>query len=118
MTPSDFSSRDSLSAGSPSESPYSPKNASGCGASANPAASTSDEKFRQAETRLRELGATHYMLETWGPDNNRYHFVCKMAVGDNAEVSRVFQAFGDDPWQAMGTVLRQVEEWRARPQPQ
>ncbi len=56
------------------------------------------------------------MLETWGTDSNRYHFVCKMSIAGNAEVNRVFQAFGDNPWQAMETVLRQVEDWRARPQ--
>jgi hypothetical protein len=75
---------------------------------------TSDEKFRRAEMRLRELGATHYMLETWGQDNGRYRFVCKMSVGGNAEVTRYFQAIDDNPWQAMQTVLEQVEDWRAR----
>jgi hypothetical protein len=77
-----------------------------------------DEKFRRTEMRLRDLGATHYMLETWGPDNNRYRFVCKMAIGGNADVNRYFQAVDDDPWQAMETVLQQVEQWRSRPQPQ
>jgi hypothetical protein len=118
LTPSDAAPHDSYSAAPPTESPYANKAASATGATTVPSASVSDEKFRQAETRLRELGATHYMLETWGPDNNRYHFVCKMAIGGNADVSRVFQAFGDDPWQAMQTVLQQVEDWRARPQPQ
>jgi hypothetical protein len=79
---------------------------------------TTDEKFRRAEIRLRELGATHYMLETWGADNNRYRFVCKMSVGGNAEVTRYFQAIDDNPWQAMQTVLEQVEDWRSRSQPQ
>jgi hypothetical protein len=83
-----------------------------------PIAAGGDEKFRQAETRLRELGATHYVLETWGPDNNRYRFACKMAIGGNGGVNRYFQAIEDDPWRAMTAVLHQVEEWRNQPQPQ
>ena len=81
-----------------------------------PLPATNDDRFRQAEARLRELGATHYMLETWGPDNNRYRFVCKMAIGGNAGVNRYFQAIEDDPCQAMTEVLHQVEQWRAQPQ--
>jgi hypothetical protein len=83
-----------------------------------PLPATGDEKFRQVEMRLRELGATHYMLETWGPDNNRYRFACKMAIGGNGGVNRYFQAIEDDPWRAMAAVLHQVEEWRNQPQPQ
>jgi hypothetical protein len=73
-----------------------------------------DEQFRWAEQRLRELGATHYLLETWGPDNNRYRFACKMALGGNTAVNRYFQAIDDDPWRAMESVLQQVEQWRAQ----
>ena len=105
------------SPGAPASSPYASA-AGGVADSAGGAAGAgTDEKFRQAEMRLRELGATHYMLETWGPDNSRYRFVCKMAVGGNAEVNRYFQAIDDNPWQAMQSVLAQVEQWRARPQP-
>lgn len=105
------------SPGAPASSPYASA-AGGAGDHAGGAAGAgTDEKFRQAEMRLRELGATHYMLETWGPDNSRYRFVCKMAVGGNAEVNRYFQAIDDNPWQAMQSVLAQIEQWRARPQP-
>ncbi len=86
--------------------------------SAAAAAGNSDgEQFRRAEARLRELGATHYTLETWGSDNNRYRFVCKMAIGGNPGVNRYFQAIEDDPWRAMNAVLQQVETWRSQ-QPQ
>jgi hypothetical protein len=108
----------SLAAGARAETPYASKTDLVGGNVAKAAPAANDEKFQQAETRLRELGATHYMLETWGPDNNRYRFVCKMAIGGNSEVNRYFQAVDDDPMQAMETVLRQVEEWRSRPQPQ
>jgi hypothetical protein len=78
-----------------------------------PLSATSDDRFRQAEQRLRELGATHYTLETWGPDNNRYRFVCKIAVGGNTGVNRYFQAIEDDPWQAMTKVVHEVEQLSA-----
>ena len=110
---------------SPQTEPYATSISSGAkavssgGNSTDPAplAATGDKKFRQVEMRLRKLGATHYMLETWGPDNNRYRFVCKMAIGGNAGVNRYFQAIENDPWQAMTEVLHQVEQWRAQPQP-
>ena len=76
--------------------------------------STDNEQFRRAGARLRELGATHYTLETWGPDNNQFRFVCKMAIGGNAEMNRYFQAIDNDPWRAMQSVLEQVEAWRAQ----
>ncbi len=71
-----------------------------------------DNKFRLAETRLRELGATHYVLETWGPQNERYRFACRMAIGGNVGVNRHFEAVDQDPWRAMEDVLRQVEQWQ------
>jgi hypothetical protein len=74
-----------------------------------------DEKFRRAEMRLRELGATQYALEAWGHDNSRYLFVCRMAVGGNPNVNQVFQATKNDPWDAMQDVLAQVEQWRSQP---
>jgi len=82
-----------------------------------PAAGTNagDEKFRRAEMRLRELGATQYVLEAWGHDNSRYLFVCRMAVGGNPNVNQVFQATKTDPWDAMQDVLAQVEQWRSQP---
>ena len=80
-------------------------------------AGTDGEQFRRAEARLRELGATHYTLETWGSENNKYRFVCKVAVGGNPSVNRYFQSIEDDPWRAMDAVLQQVETWRAQ-QPQ
>jgi len=120
LAPSDSIGRDmtGMPTSAAAESPYAAKSNPVRDNAAPVAAGTNDEKFRRAEMRLRELGATHYMLETWGPDNNRYRFVCKMAIGGNAEVNRYFQAIDENPWQAMETVLRQVEDWRSRGQPQ
>jgi hypothetical protein len=82
-------------------------------ASRPPADASRDERFRWAETRLRDLGATHYMLETWGPDNRQYRFGCKMALAGNSIATQYFEAVKDDPWQAMENVLQQVEQWQA-----
>jgi hypothetical protein len=83
------------------------------GSTRSPLASgNGDDKFRLAETRLKELGATHYVLETWGPQNEQYRFACRMAVGGNVGVNRHFEAVEDDPWRAMESVLRQVEDWQ------
>lgn len=78
-----------------------------------PADASRDERFRWAEMRLRDLGATHYMLETWGPDNRQYRFGCKMGLPGSTIATQYFEAIKDDPWQAMESVLQQVEQWQA-----
>ncbi|MCC7084235.1 MAG: hypothetical protein IT427_04420 [Pirellulales bacterium] len=82
--------------------------------SSNQAIGSGDDKFRQAEGRLRQLGATQYVLETWGPQNDRYRFACRMAVGRNVGVTQHFEAIESDPWSAMEEVLRQVEQWQRK----
>jgi hypothetical protein len=62
--------------------------------------------------RLKQLGATYYVLESWGDDQQLYRFFCKMAVADSADYTRCFEATGADPRQAMQQVLQQVESWR------
>ncbi len=100
--------------------------AAGTGANshpADPAANGSPDsctvQFRRIERRLRELGATYYLLETWGQEGDRYRFLCHMAIAGNTESgrNRIFQDTGSDPLQAMQSVLQQVEDWRARRQP-
>ncbi len=131
INPNEFTLRDPLAANSTAVGEHIDRRASTPGAAAAPlqrdeipsanaappggAGSTAgDARFHQAEMRLRELGATHYMLESWGPDNNRYRFVCQMAVAGGAGMSKYFQAIEDDPWRAMDSVLRQVEDWRSQ----
>jgi len=72
-------------------------------------------QFRRMEQRLRELGATYYLLETWGSSGDRYRFFCKMAIAGNADYNRnrIFQATAADPLRAMQDVLGQVEQWRS-----
>jgi hypothetical protein len=67
------------------------------------------DPFHGIQDRLRQLGATYYLLESWGNDQQTYRFYCKMAVGGSAEFTRCFEATDVDPLQAMIKVLRQVE---------
>ena len=68
--------------------------------------------FIAVQDRLRQLGATYYLLETWGNQRQFYRFYCQMAVGGNASYTRYFEAINANPMEAMADVLRQVEEWR------
>jgi hypothetical protein len=61
--------------------------------------------------RLQQLGATYYVLESWGNDQLLYRFYCKMAVMENSNFTHCFEATDSDPRQAMQSVLRQVESW-------
>ena len=65
--------------------------------------------FDDIQLRLRELGASYYLLESWGSQRQLYRFSCKMAVGGNADFTRYFEAADADPLQAMLWVLGQVE---------
>jgi hypothetical protein len=66
------------------------------------------------EERLRDLGATYYLLELWGSDQRMYRFYCKMAIDGNPHFTRYFEDTHTSPVQAMQSVLAQVEAWRAR----
>jgi hypothetical protein len=68
--------------------------------------------FIAIQDRLRQLGATYYLLETWGNQRQFYRFYCQMAVGGNADYTHYFEAINSNPMEAMGDVLRQVEAWR------
>lgn len=69
--------------------------------------------FSSIQVRLRELGATYYLLETWGQDGSLYRFHCKMTLAGNSRHNRHFEATEADPLLAMQRVLEQVEAWRA-----
>jgi len=72
------------------------------------------DRFLAAERRLRQLGATHCLLESWGNDGHFYRFRCDMAVGGNPAYARYFEATDRDPAQVIGRVLHQVETWRSQ----
>jgi hypothetical protein len=70
------------------------------------------DPFHAIQERLRQLGATYYLLESWGNQQQMYRFYCKMAVGGSAQYARCFEATHTDPLQSMVEVLQQVEAWR------
>ena len=65
------------------------------------------------ERRLRELGATYYVLEKWGDEGDLYRFECHVAISADADHNRYFEATAERPHSAVDTVLRQVELWRS-----
>jgi hypothetical protein len=71
------------------------------------------DRFTYVLDRLRELGATYYLLETWGNEGQRFRFHCKMAIGGNPSYTRHFEATDREALQAMARVLADVEGWRA-----
>ena len=70
------------------------------------------DRFTYILTRLRELGATYYLLENWGASGDFFRFHCRMAVGGTQDCSRQFEATESDALQAMTHVLEEVESWR------
>jgi hypothetical protein len=72
----------------------------------------SGERFTQIQRRLRDLGATYYLLETWGDRGDQFRFHCKMPVAGNPNYTRPFEATHRDPIAAMQKVLEQIEAWR------
>ncbi len=74
---------------------------------------TSGDQFTHIQDRLRQMGATYYVLESWGAQEQQYRFYCKMAVGGNANYTRYFESIEASPLEAMTKVLQQVESWRS-----
>ena len=75
------------------------------------ATSPGSDPFHSIQDRLKELGATYYLLESWGNQQQMYRFYCRMAIGGNPNYTHYFEAMEADPVQAMLGVLRQVETW-------
>jgi hypothetical protein len=71
------------------------------------------DRFVYIQDRLRHLGATYYLLESWGSQGELYRFYCKMAVGGNSTYNRYFEATDADALQAMAKVLAEVEAWKS-----
>ncbi len=77
-------------------------------------APTAFDQFTQIQQRLRQLGASYYLLETWGSDGQSYRFYCRLPIQGDRTNSRYFEVIDSDQLRAMDRVLRQVEAWRAR----
>ncbi len=69
------------------------------------------DRFTQIQNRLRQLGATYFLLESMGGPQPTYRFHCRMAVGGNPSITRPFEATEAEPLRAMSQVLQQVEAW-------
>jgi hypothetical protein len=82
-------------------------------ASAAAKSDVTDGQFVATQRRLRDLGATYYLLETWGSQGQLFRFYCKVAIAGNASYTRYFEATDSEPLQAMAKVLEQVQGWRA-----
>jgi hypothetical protein len=101
-----------VSAGHQESASILPSVVSAAGASSPGAAVSAADSFGSVQDRLRQFGATYYLLESWGAERQMYRFYCKMAVGGSAEYVRCFEATNAEPLQAMLQVLRQVEAWK------
>jgi hypothetical protein len=71
------------------------------------------DRFTALEHRLRDLGATHYRLETWGDEGELFRFRCMMAVPGRANHNRYFEATDPEALGCMERVLAQIERWHA-----
>jgi len=71
------------------------------------------DRFLYVQQRLRTLGATYYLLESWGSRGDYYRFQCKMPIGGNSTAVRYFEATDTDSLQAMSKVLEDVEAWKS-----
>lgn len=80
---------------------------------AGAAAAGSGDRFSVMQSRLKQLGATYTLLESWGSKGDLYRFYCKLAIGGNVNYTRYFEATDPDSFSAMAKVLQQVEAWRA-----
>jgi hypothetical protein len=72
--------------------------------------------FHAAEERLRQMGATYYVLEALEPRTQEYRFFCKVAAGARPDQTRAFYAADRDALAAVNAVVRQVEGWRTQMQ--
>jgi len=90
----------------PAEMPASPAQALG-GSPEQP------DRFTAMERKLREYGAVYYLLETWGNEGELFRFHCRMAMANNPNYTRHFEATDRDALKAMSQVLSRVEAWRA-----
>ncbi len=81
----------------------------------SPPRAAENDPFTSIQNRLRQLGATYYLLESRGDQQQQYRFYCKMAVGGNRNYTRCFEAVDAEPLRAMSQVLQQVETWTSAP---
>ena len=69
------------------------------------AAGGRNDRFTLIQQRLRDLGATYFLLESWGSQGQLYRFYCKMAIGGNSNYNRYFEATDPDAIRVMSESL-------------
>ena len=67
------------------------------------------DRFTYVQDRLKQLGATYYLLEMFEGREEQYRFHCCIPVGGNSSYTRKYEALDPSPLGAMVKVLRQVE---------
>ncbi|MBL8828323.1 MAG: hypothetical protein JNM18_15180, partial [Planctomycetaceae bacterium] len=72
---------------------------------------TPGDWFQWTESRLKNLGATQFILESAG-EMGGYRFRCKASLPNDPGFSRHFEATGPTPLDAMQEALRQIDAWR------
>lgn len=71
-----------------------------------------DSPFSAMQRRLEDLGAMDYRLQSWGADGCVYRFHCRMAVAEDPDWNRHFEATAGDPLEAITQVVEEIEAWR------
>lgn len=73
---------------------------------------SSNNQLKFVLDRLQKLGATYFVLDTYGDEIREFRFFCRMSIGGNPRVTKPFWCSDSDPLKAMTQVLKQVEDWQ------
>ncbi len=71
----------------------------------------SSDRLQRITAKLRELGASYYLLESWGKEVPTYRFYCQMESVEPARRKKSFEATETTPIRAMEVVLNDVVRW-------
>ncbi|HEV7224528.1 MAG TPA: hypothetical protein VGN42_17600 [Pirellulales bacterium] len=69
------------------------------------------DAFARGERRLKELGASHYRLETWGERGELFRCAANVRLPNSRRGMRHFEATAPAPSQAVEQLLAKVEAW-------
>jgi len=67
--------------------------------------------WKEAQHRLRRIGAARYRLETWG-SQGQFRFSCSVPLKSNPGLNHHFEARADDPMHAVALVLDKIAHWK------
>lgn len=76
------------------------------------------DPFAELQRALRDMGATYYILETWGERGELYRFECQVSGAEPAGTRQQFVAVHRDALAAVERVYDQVAAWHdSQPNP-